>query len=56
VNIHAVAYDAEKAIFELKKLFEKEGLTGYSVNKIKASLEDVFVSLIEDYDAEHKEK
>lgn len=56
VNIHAVAYDAQKATLDLKKLFEGEGMSDYSVNKIKASLEDVFVSLIEDYDAEHKDK
>jgi len=56
VNIHAVASDAEKAVLELKKLFDAQGLSDYSVNKIKASLEDVFVSLIENYDAEHKEK
>ena len=56
VNIHAVASDAEKGVLELKKLFDAQGLSGYSVNKIKASLEDVFVSLIENYDAEHKEK
>jgi ABC-2 type transport system ATP-binding protein len=56
VNIHAVAYEAQAAALDLKKLFEKEKVEGYSVNKIKASLEDVFVSLIEDYDAEHKDK
>jgi len=56
VNIHVVTYVAQMAEFDLRKLFESEGLKGYSVNKIKASLEDVFVSLIEDYDAEHKEK
>ncbi|MDD5408859.1 MAG: ABC transporter ATP-binding protein [Candidatus Omnitrophica bacterium] len=56
INIHAVAYDALAAAFDLKKLFEKEKVEAYSVNKIKASLEDVFVSLIEDYDAEHKDK
>ncbi len=56
VNIHAVVYDANNAALDLKNLFEKDGLSGYSVNKIKASLEDVFVSLIENYDAEHKDK
>lgn len=58
INIHAVAYDAQKAVLDLKRLFDSQGqgLSGYSINKIKASLEDVFVSLIEDYDAEHKEK
>ncbi|MDD5253436.1 MAG: ABC transporter ATP-binding protein, partial [Candidatus Omnitrophica bacterium] len=56
INIHAVAYDAQKAVLDLKRLLDSQGLSGYSINKIKASLEDVFVSLIEDYDAEHKEK
>lgn len=56
VSIHAVVYDAQKAALELKKLFDSQGVTGYSINKIKASLEDVFVSLIENYDAEHKDK
>ena len=52
--IHAVSPDAAKAIPLIKKLFEKEGLKTYKIAKIKASLEDVFVSLIEDYDKEHK--
>jgi len=56
VNIHAVVYESLAAALDLKKLFEKEKVEGYSVNKIKASLEDVFVSLIEDYDAEHKDR
>ncbi|MDD5116149.1 MAG: ABC transporter ATP-binding protein [Candidatus Omnitrophica bacterium] len=56
VNIHAVVYDAQGAALEIKKLFDAQGAAGYSINKIKASLEDVFVSLIENYDAEHKEK
>jgi ABC-2 type transport system ATP-binding protein len=56
INIHAVTFDAQASMLELKKLFDSQGVTGYSIDKIKASLEDVFVSLIEDYDAEHKEK
>ncbi|MCX5665744.1 MAG: ABC transporter ATP-binding protein, partial [Candidatus Omnitrophica bacterium] len=52
--IHAVSPDAKKAIPSIKKLFEKEDLKDYRIAKIKASLEDVFVSLIEDYDKEHK--
>ncbi|MDD5505608.1 MAG: ABC transporter ATP-binding protein [Candidatus Omnitrophica bacterium] len=56
INIHVVTYDSQLAALDLKKLFESQGVKGYSINKIKASLEDVFVSLIEDYDAEHKEK
>jgi ABC-2 type transport system ATP-binding protein len=56
INIHAVVYDAQKAALDLKNFLDGEGVSGYSVNKIKASLEDVFVSLIENYDAEHKDK
>jgi ABC-2 type transport system ATP-binding protein len=56
VNLHVVTHDAQKAGLDIKNLFEGEGLKDYSINKIKASLEDVFVSLIENYDAEHKEK
>ena len=56
INIHAVTDNAQKAIAELNGLFQSQSLSDYSVNKIKASLEDVFVSLIENYDAEHKEK
>ncbi|MFA5144504.1 MAG: ABC transporter ATP-binding protein [Candidatus Omnitrophota bacterium] len=56
INIHAVVYDAQKAALDLKSLFDSRGLSGYSINKIKASLEDVFVSLIEDYDSQHKDK
>ena len=51
--IHAVSPDATKAMPLIIRLFEKEGLKNYKVEKIKASLEDVFVSLIEDYDKEH---
>ena len=56
VNIHAVVYHADKAALEIKNLLEKEGASGYSINKITASLEDVFVSLIENYDQEHAGK
>ena len=54
INLHVVVNDAEKAGLDIKNLFEGEGLKGYSISHIKASLEDVFVSLIENYDAEHK--
>ncbi|MDD5501630.1 MAG: ABC transporter ATP-binding protein [Candidatus Omnitrophica bacterium] len=56
VNIHAVVFDAQKAALDIKKVLDSRGASGYSINKIKASLEDVFVSLIENYDAQHKEK
>ena len=51
--IHVVSPDAKKAMPLIEKLFQREGLKNYKIAKIKASLEDVFVSLIEDYDKEH---
>jgi ABC-2 type transport system ATP-binding protein len=56
VNIHAVVYEASKAIPALKNLFSQVGVNDCIINLIKPSLEDVFVSLVETYDAEHKEK
>ena len=54
-GIHAVVWKAEEAIPAIKNEFQKEKVENYEVNKIPPSLEDVFVSLIEDYDAEHGE-
>jgi len=51
--IHAVTPDAEKAAPLIESLLNKEGCKGCRINKIKATLEDVFVSLIETYDKEH---
>lgn len=51
--IHAVAPDAKTAGPLIKKLLVKEGCKECRIKKIKATLEDVFVSLIEDYDREH---
>jgi ABC-2 type transport system ATP-binding protein len=56
VNIHAVTYDTQKATSAIKDIFQQEGIANYTINKIMPSLEDVFVSLIENYDAEHKAK
>jgi ABC-2 type transport system ATP-binding protein len=56
VNIHAVVYEAPKAIATLKSFFDQEGLRDYSINSIMPSLEDVFVSLVENYDEEHKDQ
>jgi len=56
VNLHVVVYDAKQASEDIENLFSKAGVDGYTISKIKASLEDVFVSLIENYDAEHKDK
>jgi ABC-2 type transport system ATP-binding protein len=55
-NIHAVAYDSSKATAAIKVFLEKEKLAGSSVNKIIPSLEDVFVSLIEEYDRQELKK
>ncbi len=55
VNIHAVVYEAKSAIDALDRLFSGGGAVGYSIKKILPSLEDVFVSLVENYDAEHKQ-
>lgn len=55
-TIHAVVYDSTKAIPAIRDYLEKEGATGFSVNKILPSLEDVFVSSIENYDKEQLKK
>lgn len=56
VSIHAVVGQAQEAARQITNLLEQGKVSGYSVKKIKASLEDVFVSLIENYDAQHKDK
>ena len=54
-GLHATVESAAEAIPLINKLFKEKGIKDFSVNKIEASLEDVFVSLIEDYDRTHKE-
>jgi ABC-2 type transport system ATP-binding protein len=54
VQIHTVAYDSSKTIPAIKEFLEKENAGDFIINKIVPSLEDVFVSQIEDYDQEHK--
>jgi ABC-2 type transport system ATP-binding protein len=49
-NIHAVVYDSTKAMPLLNAYFARENVKDFSVNKILPSLEDVFVSSIEEYD------
>jgi ABC-2 type transport system ATP-binding protein len=51
--IHVVTTDAKTAAPLIKNLLNKEGCKECKINKIEATLEDVFVSLIEDYDKEH---
>jgi ABC-2 type transport system ATP-binding protein len=55
-HIHAVVEDSRAAGPAVEKFLKNEGLKGCRVEKIKPSLEDVFVSLIEDYDREHEPK
>ena len=50
--IHVVTEDTKVAIFEIEKAFAKEKTTGFRITKIQATLEDVFVSLVEAYDKE----
>ncbi|MBC8436631.1 MAG: ABC transporter ATP-binding protein [Candidatus Omnitrophica bacterium] len=49
-TIHTVVYDSSKAIPAIRDFLEKEKAGEFSVNKILPSLEDVFVSSIENYD------
>ena len=55
-NIHTVVYDSAKAIPAIKNFLEKEKAGEFSVNKILPSLEDVFVSSIEEYDQRQNKK
>jgi ABC-2 type transport system ATP-binding protein len=52
-SLHAVVEDAKTAVPAIKKLFTDAGVKESRVEKIKPSLEDVFVSAIENYDKEH---
>jgi len=49
-NIHVVVFDGGKATAAIKTLLEKENAGKFNINKILPSLEDVFVSSIENYD------
>lgn len=55
-NIHAVVYDSSKAIPAIKGFLQQAGAGESSVNKILPSLEDVFVSSIEEYDRTEPKK
>jgi len=55
-NIHAVVYDSSKAIPAISQFLKKEMRGEFSVNKILPSLEDVFVSSIEEYDRTESKK
>ena len=55
-NIHAVVYDRSGAMLEIEEFFKKENIKESSVKKIVPSLEDVFVSAIEEYDQAEPKK
>ena len=55
-SIHTTVYDSAKALAAIREFLYKEKLTGSSVNKITPSLEDVFVSSIEEYDRTESKK
>jgi ABC-2 type transport system ATP-binding protein len=50
VALHAIVKEAARATPALSELFSKAGIKGFAIEKIRPSLEDVFVSLIERYD------
>jgi ABC-2 type transport system ATP-binding protein len=50
VALHAIVKDAAEATPALSGLFSKAGIRDFKIERIEASLEDVFVSLIESYD------
>ena len=52
-KVHAVVSDSGVAIRTIRELFYEAGLGGYDIRKIVPSLEDVFVSSIQNYDREH---
>ncbi|MBL7155626.1 MAG: ABC transporter ATP-binding protein [Candidatus Omnitrophica bacterium] len=55
-KLHCVSQDEKKGTSALEKLFKEKNAKDYSIHKIKPSLEDVFVSLIETYDKEHRDE
>jgi ABC-2 type transport system ATP-binding protein len=55
-NIHAVVYDSSRAIPAIEEFLRKENAGEFSVRKILPSLEDVFVSQIENYDQAEPQK
>ncbi|MFA5286820.1 MAG: ABC transporter ATP-binding protein, partial [Candidatus Omnitrophota bacterium] len=55
-TIHTVVYNSSEAIPAIKDLLSREKAGEFSVNKILPSLEDVFVSSIENYDQRQAKK
>ncbi len=54
LNIHALVKDSKISIPLIEKFLKESNAKDFRVKKIDPSLEDVFVSLIENYDKEHK--
>ena len=54
-GLHAVTPDAKRAVPEIEGMFKNAGIKDFKVERIEPSLEDVFVSLIENYDQTHKD-
>lgn len=55
-DIHAVVYDSAKVISAIKEFLQREKVEDFDVRKILPSLEDVFVSSIEEYDKRELKK
>jgi len=54
-SIHAMVKDAAASTRQIEEILKVSGQADYGIKKIKASLEDVFVSLIENYDKENNQ-
>ena len=48
-DLHAVVRGAAAAAEIIRSKFSEAGVSGYTINKIRPSLEDVFVSMVESY-------
>jgi ABC-2 type transport system ATP-binding protein len=55
-NIHAVVLDSVKSIAMIQNVFKAQGADFKKIEKIMPSLEDVFVSAIENYDHDAQSK
>jgi ABC-2 type transport system ATP-binding protein len=52
MNLHVIVSDISKTVSLIDSAFAKASIKDYTINKIKPSLEDVFISSIEAYDKE----
>jgi ABC-2 type transport system ATP-binding protein len=55
-DIHAVVYDAGRSVPEIEAFLRQAGIAEFGLRKILPSLEDVFVSAIENYDRANAQK